>query len=614
MAKKPPPEDRVLRLGMGRRRFMLRAAALGLTAAAFPAFLAACAQLDAEDALPLAAPPATPFPAPTPFTSAAVSPAPAATAIPQPSATAPAPTPAPAVLAATPAPTRTPAPITQPATVTPAPTPTVQPATATPGPTVPTPSGTPAPTQAPTPQPVTPTPPPTPTQVPPAETPAPPSPLTSERARISHLVWRAGFGASPAEMARFRAMGLQATIDHLVDFDAVDDSALETRLASQELDLEKLNHLQRWWLQRMAFSARPLQEKMALFWHGILTSSYRKVGKGPQMLAQNRLFRSEGMGRYDALLKSISRDPAMMIYLDSRSNKKAAPNENYSRELMELFSLGIGHFTEKDVRESARAFTGWQLKARTEFIFNRGQHDYGIKTFLGRTGRFDGDDIVDIIMAQPAAAEYVCTRLWSFFAYPDPEPAVVSRLAAIFRENDTEIRPVVRAIFQADEFYSDRAVAALVKGPVELAVGTVRTLAIDTDFKRFDQPIEGMGQVLFDPPNVAGWPGGAAWLNSSALLQRINLANTVATARSGPMRFHPTALLAGQDLNDADAVVGSLGELLLGGRLREPERRLLAAFLESTNNPANGLDGEPLEEKLRSLIYLLLASPDYQLV
>ena len=492
----------------------------------------------------------------------------------------------------------------------------MRPATATPARTLAStvPAATPAPTQTPTPQPATATPAPTPSHVPQAETPAPPSPLTSERARISHLVWRAGFGASPAEIVRFRAMGLQATIDHLVDFDAVDDSALETRLASQEFDLEKLNHLQRWWLQRMAFSARPLQEKIALFWHGILTSSYRKVGKGPQMLAQNRLFRSEGMGRYDVLLKSISRDPAMMIYLDSRSNKKAAPNENYSRELMELFSLGIGHFTEEDVRESARAFTGWQLKRKTEFVFNEDQHDFSSKTFLGRTGRFDGDDIVDIIMAHPAAAEYVCTRLWSFFAYPDPEPAVVSRLAAIFRENNTEIRPVVRAIFQANEFYSDRAVAALVKGPVELAVGTVRTLGIDTDFKRFDQPIEGMGQVLFDPPNVAGWPGGAAWLNSSALLQRINLANTVATARSRPMRFNPAALLAGQDLNDLNAVVGSLGELLLGGRLREPERRLLLAFLESMNNPANGLDGEPMAEKLRSLVYLLLASPDYQLV
>ena len=409
-------------------------------------------------------------------------------------------------------------------------------------------------------------------------------------------------------------MGLQKTIDHLVDFETVDDSALERRLDSQELDLEGMSYLQRWWLQRMAYSARPLQEKMTLFWHGILTSSFRKTGRGPQTLDQNQLFRSGGMGRYDVLLKSISRDPAMMIYLDSRSNKKAAPNENYSRELMELFSLGIGHFTEEDVRESARAFTGWQLLRKTEFLFNSRQHDFGEKRFLGQSGSFDGDDIVDIIMSQPAAAEYICTRLWSFFAYPDPEPAVVSRLADIFRQNNSQIRPVVRGIFESEEFYSNRAVAALVKAPVELAVGTVRTLGVNTDFRRLDYPIESMGQMLFDPPNVAGWPGGVAWLNSSSLLQRINLANTVATARSKSMRFDPTALLAGRDLNDASAVVEFLGDLLLGGRLREPESRLLSSFLESLNDPAYEFKGKPSEEKLRSVVYLLLASPDYQLV
>ena len=409
-------------------------------------------------------------------------------------------------------------------------------------------------------------------------------------------------------------MGLQKTIDHLVDFERVDDSAVETRLESQGLDLEVMSQLQRWWLQRMAYSSRPLQEKMTLFWHGVLTSSFRKTGKGPQMLEQNQLLRREGMGRYDVLLKSISRDPAMMIYLDSRSNKKAAPNENYSRELMELFSLGIGHYTEEDVRESARAFTGWQLRRRTGFIFNRSQHDFGAKRFLGQTGRFDGDDVVDIIMSQSAAAEYVCTRLWSFFAYPEPEPAVVSRLADIFRQNKSQIRPVVRGIFESEEFYSGRAAAALVKGPVELAVGTVRALGIDTDFKRLDRPIESMGQVLLDPPNVAGWPGGASWLNSSSLLQRINMANAVATARSGSMRFDPTDLLAGQDPNDAGAVVAFLGDLLLGGRLRQPEFRMLSSFLEMMNDPTYGVAEEPLAEKLRSVLYLLLASPDYQLV
>ncbi len=283
-----------------------------------------------------------------------------------------------------------------------------------------------------------------------------------EASRVRHLLWRAGFGASPGELARFREMGLQATIDHLVDFDAVDDGALDTRLAAQELDLEQsLNQIQRWWLQRMAYTARPLQEKMTLLWHGILTSSFRIVGRGPYVIEQNNLFRERGMGRYDELLKAVSRDPAMLIYLDSRTNKKAAPNENYSRELMELFSLGVGHYTEEDVRESARAFTGWQFRRRTGFYLNARQHDNGLKTFLGRTGNFDGDDVVDIIMEQPAAAEYVCTRLWSFFAYPDPEPEVIARLADVFRTHGTEVRPVVRAMFESDDFYGSRARAAL---------------------------------------------------------------------------------------------------------------------------------------------------------
>ena len=394
-----------------------------------------------------------------------------------------------------------------------------------------------------------------------------------EASRVSHLLWRAGFGASPAELARFREMGLQATINHLVDFNSVDDSALEERLAPQELELEQnLNRLQRWSLQRMAYTARPLQEKMTLFWHGILTSSFRISGKGPYMVIQDRLFREQGMGRYDELLKAVSRDPAMMTYLDSRSNKKAAPNENYSRELMELFTLGIGHYTEEDVRESARAFTGWQLSRKRGFYINAKQHDNGRKTFLGRTGNFDGDDVVDIIMDQPAAASYICTRLWTFFAYPDPEPEVIERLARVFRTNRTAIRPVVRAIFESDEFYGGRARAALVKSPVELAVGAVRALDIETDFIPLDRPIEQMGQALFEPPNVAGWPGGAAWINSSALLQRVNMAGAVSEGRSRRLRFTPTRLVDGRGLNTSAEIVDFFDDLLLGGRLSDTDR------------------------------------------
>ena len=428
-----------------------------------------------------------------------------------------------------------------------------------------------------------------------------------EASRVSHLLWRAGFGAPPAELARFRKMGLQATIDQLVDFDGIDDSALDARLAAQELDLEQsLNQLQRWWLQRMAYTARPLQEKMTLFWHGVLTSSFKVSGKGPYMITQNHLFREKGMGRYDELLKAVSRDPAMMVYLDSRSNKKAAPNENYSRELMELFTLGIGHYTEDDVRESARAFTGWQLSRKRGFYVNARQHDAGIKEFLGRTGNFDGDDIVDIIMEQSAAAEYICTRLWSFFAYPNPEPEVIERLAGVFRENRTAIRPVVRAMFESDEFYGSRARGALVKSPVELAVGAVRALGIETDFGPLDKPIEQMGQALFMPPNVAGWPGGAAWINSSSLLQRINMANTLAEANRKRLRFTPQEVVSGQKVSTSGELVDFFGGLLLAGRLQNTDRDVLAAFLD-------GLDGATLDQRLRSLVYLMLASPEFQL-
>ena len=298
LTEEPEAADRILGLGIDRRQFMVRAAALGLIPAAFTAFLAACIQQDAEEAPPLATAPDRPFPTPTPFTAAAVSPAP--TAPPPPAAASPAATPIAPPLPATASPAATPPAAPPPATptpftaaaVSPAPTAPPLPATASPTatstapplPATASPSATPtapplpataSPTATPmaAPQTATASPTATPTPVPPSATPtSTPAPLlASERARISHLVWRAGFGASPPELERFRAMGLQKTIDHLVDFETVDDSALERRLDSQELDLEGMSYLQRWWLQRMAYSARPLQEKMTLFWHGILT-------------------------------------------------------------------------------------------------------------------------------------------------------------------------------------------------------------------------------------------------------------------------------------------------------------------------------------------------------
>ena len=576
-------EDKALALGLDRRQFLVRAGLLGLTATAVPAFLAACEQVDAIAATPTPGAAGEAFPTPTPFVPSAVTPTPTVSSPSKPAHS---------------------------ATTRPAPTPSPTAASSVPTSSVPQPTATPTPrpTATPTPRPTA-TPPPTPTPVP------KPTTLVSEPARVRHLLWRAGFGASKPDLDRFRSAGLKETINYLVDFKGADETVLEGRLAAQTFDLKKLNHLQRWWLQRMAYTDKPLQEKMTLFWHGILTSSWRKSGKELQMQVQNDLFREQGMGRYDRLLKAISRDAAMMSYLDSRSNKKKAPNENYSRELMELFTMGVDNYTEEDVRESARAFTGWELKNKVKFVFNKRQHDFEYKTFLGRTGKFNGDDVVDIIMQQPVSAEYICTRLWTFFAYDDPEPALVQRLAGIFKDNKTEIRPVLRAMFESEEFYSERAVAALVKGPAELTAGTIRVLGVDTNFGPLDSRVERMGQILMEPPNVAGWDGGASWINSSTLLERLNMANAVAGSRKAKIGFKPAKLVEEQGLTGSEEIVDFFADIILAGRIDDFERQVLTAFFEALGdgNLKNNKGKTPsFEDKLRNIVYLMLASPNYQ--
>ena len=548
------PPGNVLSRKILRRGFLLRAASAGMLAVAAPSILAACEQV--IDGTPT--PVTSIYPAPAAFDSSAVTPQ--------------------VIVSATATPT-------PPATLLPSPTPAViVPATATPTP---------------------------PATLPPSPTPPPRLVLTTEAARVSHLLRRAGFGASKDDLARFRGMGLQGTIDYLLGFDVLDDTTLEARLAAQTMDTTKRQDVTHWWLQRMAYSTRPLQEKMTLFWHGILTSSYAATNNTPAMFEQNEMFRRMGMGRYSEMLKAVSRDEAMLIYLDSRTNRKSAPNENYSRELMELFTLGIGNYSEEDVREAARSYTGWQVR-KSKFKYNKNQHDNGYKRFLGQSGTWDGDDVVDIIMQQPAAAEYIVRRLWEFFAYADPEPAVLARLVTVFVDNQTEIRPVVQAIFESDEFYSTKAFRGLIKEPAELAASTVRTLSIDTTFNTLRTGIEGMGQILLEPPDVAGWPGGAAWINSTTLLGRVNQANTVANGRSASLRFDPEKLAESVGAT-SEAQIDFWVDLLLGGDISDVTRQELLMHAATLQVPTPAGKSVSVNEQQRSLVYLILASPDYQL-
>jgi uncharacterized protein (DUF1800 family) len=401
---------------------------------------------------------------------------------------------------------------------------------------------------------------------------------------------------------------------HLIEYDRVDDSALEKRLSGLDLDLERLRDLQKWALLRMIYTQRPLQEKMVLFWHGVLTSAFKKVGKGPYMFSQDQLFRRQALANYDVLLKAISRDSAMLIWLDSGVNNKAAPNENFARELMELFSMGIGPYTEADVRESARAFTGWGLKKK-EFIFRENQHDHGSKTFLGRTGDYTGDDIVDIIMEHPATSVFICRKLFTFFVHDEPEAATLASLAQTFNATRYSVKAVMQQILTSTEFYSARAYRAKIKSPAELVAGAVRVLGIETDGRPLNALTDRMGQTLFNPFDVSGWPGGAAWINSSTLLQRLNFTNKIATARNRNFKFDPLQIAQTRGLRTTAAAVDYYLSLLLDGQASSQDRQLLLAYARGLDDlSGDGGNRSPtIDEKLRSLVYLIMSSPDYQL-
>jgi uncharacterized protein (DUF1800 family) len=312
----------------------------------------------------------------------------------------------------------------------------------------------------------------------------------------------------------------------------------------------------------------------------------------------------------------------MMVYLDTVTSTKEHPNENYARELMELFSMGVGNYSEEDVREAARAFTGWRFTQppRTgaepdftnftpEFVLNARQHDAGAKKFLGRTGNFGGEDIVAIISEQPATGRYITRRLFTEFANYDPSDATIDRLVKTWEGSGHEVRAVVRAILTSDEFYSRRSYRGFVRSPIEFVVGAVRALEIDTDFAGLAggqgrnaraAGLRQMDQVLFEPPNVAGWPGGVTWLSSSTFYARVNFLDQFLFPRAGaiPLRALATA-------TTAEETVDMALERLVDGDVAKESRASLYEFARSVAGPA---------ERAAAVAYLVLASPEYQLV
>lgn len=440
------------------------------------------------------------------------------------------------------------------------------------------------------------------------------------RRLAAHLLRRAGFGGTPDDVARAASMGPHDAVDavvHFADVSRLPDAppALEDIVPPGGPLMPALRRqaaiaMQQWWLGRMIVTPAPLQEKMTLFLHGHFASALQKGITPQELVVQNQLFRRNALGNFHALTLAVSRDPAMLKYLDNTRSQKAQPNENYARELMELFTLGIGNYTEADVRESARAFTGWQTRRGTGFYVNERQHDDGTKAFLGRSGNFDGKDIVDIIFAQPAAARFLAAKLLDYFVYSDPEPQLVDAVAAVVRKNDFELRPVMSTILRSNVFFSERSYRALVKSPVEFVVGAYQTFGITEVDQTALAALRRMGQVLFYPPSVKGWDGGAAWLNSQSVLSRENFASAL---MQNPMMMR-AAWLAQNSSLEPRALAQRLVDTILLGDVSPASTARLVGFLNGNDVSAMGmLSGENVDERIRGAAYLTMAMPAYQL-
>lgn len=429
-----------------------------------------------------------------------------------------------------------------------------------------------------------------------------------DTAAAAHLFRRAGFGANRKELAAAVQAGHSVTVDGLLkDCETEPQSFLDEvqSLANASLAGGNVKNLSAWWAHRMLSTPAQLLEKTTLFWHGHFATSAAKVEDAELMFTQNNLLRRFALGDFGALLLEISRDPAMLVYLDSVTNRKAHPNENYAREIMELFCLGEGNYTEKDIRELARCFTGWEIK-RKKFRFNRYQHDTGTKTVFGEAGKLGGEDGVRIVLQQDAAPQFIAFKLFKFFVMdePGPSPELLAPLAQELRDNDMKIAPVVGRILMSQLFFSEHAVGRKVRSPVELAVGFLRSLEGSTNVYELAEAVDGLGQGLFYPPSVKGWDGGRTWINSSTLLGRSNLIRRLLDGEK--TRFGRMSLvdyIRSQNAKSANEVIDLLEESLFAVRIP------IAARERIRNLAGNGRD----ENKLKEGIHALCTLPEFQL-
>jgi uncharacterized protein (DUF1800 family) len=448
----------------------------------------------------------------------------------------------------------------------------------------------------------------------------------------AHILRRAGFGGTNADVAAFAQLDAQRAVDALLHPSGPDVTFPDYPPELATLDNTKYGlrktAVQLWWLDRMLRSRRQLVEKMTLFWHNHFATGVSK--SPPEMMAQqNALFRAQGLGNFRTLLASVTRDPAMLVWLDNRFNTKAHPNENYAREVMELFTLGLGNYTEDDVKQGARAFTGWTLKAGQAF-FNPAQHDDGLKTLLGHTGSFDADDAISIIVEQPIHQRFISRKLLEAFVYSDPEPELIEATASVYALSGYDIAHTLGAILRSNVFYSARAYRSVPKSPIEFAVGTLRYIGAGQVPANLPGVLARMGQEPLNPPSVKGWDGGPSWINTSTMLARFNFVNTLiattappkppAVAATNAPNVQPDLLVHDAGGYNAPRIVEELVSSALQDDVTSDVRGTLVDYLTGAGAPTPGSNMNPLpfgpenyQEKIRGVVALTLNLPVNQL-
>ena len=481
-----------------------------------------------------------------------------------------------------------------------------------------------------------------------------------------HLLQRAGFGGTPAQVLALKNMGLEDAVDSLIEFDEIDEigvtsdvedrfdhdimrpptqeerrtrtmarrsgneQALEQfrnqRQMRQRSDRRQLAELQAWWMGRMIESNRPFQEKMTLFLHGHFATGYRPVEDSYHMFQQNELFRRYAAGNFkNDLARNIIRDPAMIKYLNNNQNSRQAPNENLARELMELFTLGEGRgYSETDIKQGARALTGYTYRD-DQFQFNQGNHDDDMKVIFGKRGRWNGDDFIDLIFTRPSSSQFISEKIYRYFVNDTPGVvtgegrSTVRQMARVLESSDWELKPLLKKLFMSKDFYAEANRSSIIKSPVQLVVQAVRSLRTPSrNLTRLVQSCSLMGQGLFTPPSVKGWDGGRKWINTSTLFSRQNTLVFLLTGREPGSRpwsasdsgFDARHLVdhlreaPGRD-RDQDAVT-YLSRFTIG---TVPDQQRLNQWVEYVRERGGADDNTTIIH----LLALMTSAPEYQL-